>query len=210
MEKRVNYQKILQNELKKIEISGKKPTLLLHVCCGPCFLGAIPSLENHFDITILYNNSNIYPESEYLRRRDELFNYIQKVYPSYKIIEIPYDNTTYNKDLEQFKDEPEGQNRCRLCFRKRISLCAELADQGNYDYFSTVMSISRYKNSQDLNKIGEDLAKNLKHAKWLYADFKKNGGYEKSLVKIKECKMYFQQYCGCQFSYEKYIEKLKK
>jgi predicted adenine nucleotide alpha hydrolase (AANH) superfamily ATPase len=61
------------------------------------------------------------------------------------------------------------------------------------------MSISRFKNSQDLNKIGLELSEG-KNVKWLPSDFKKNGGYEKSLSIVREYKMYFQHYCGCKFS----------
>ena len=90
-------------------------------------------------------------------------------------------------------------DRCRLCFRKRLSQAIEYAEEHDFDFVGTVMSISRFKNSQDFNKIGFELSKDKK-AKWLPADFKKNGGYEKSLGIVRAFKMYFQYYCGCQFS----------
>ena len=72
------------------------------------------------------------------------------------------------------------------------------------------MTISRYKNAQDINKIGERLQNDYQPVKWLYADFKKNNGYEKSLEIIKEHEMYFQEYCGCKYSYAAYQEKHKQ
>ena len=78
-------------------------------------------------------------------------------------------------------------DRCRLCFRKRLSQAIEYAEEHDFDFVGTVMSISRFKNSQDFNKIGFELSKDKK-AKWLPADFKKNGGYEKSLGIVRAFK----------------------
>ena len=205
----VNYQKELQKVLENIKNSGKRPSLLIHACCGPCF--TIPHLElkDYFDITIIYNNSNIYPEEEYNRRLNELKRFISEVDPKIKVIEFPYDNLNYNKDLEEFGDMPEGRERCFKCYRKRLSFGYDYAEKNHYDYFATVMSISRYKNSQMLNKIGYELEKEHKHTKWLPADFKKNGGYEESLKIVREHEMYFQEYCGCIYSYNHFISKKK-
>ena len=115
------------------------------------------------------------------------------------MIEFDYDSVTYYKDLEPYADQREGMERCRICFRKRLGQAIELADERGYDYVGTVMSISRFKNSQDLNKIGFELSEG-KRVKWLPADFKKNGGYEKSLDIVRKYGLYFQHYCGCKFS----------
>ena len=56
-------------------------------------------IKDYFDITIIYNNSNIYPEAEYLRRKEELKRFLSEVDPDIKVIEIPYDNINYMKDL---------------------------------------------------------------------------------------------------------------
>lgn len=197
---KVNYNKEFEKELVSIRNSGRKPTLLLHACCGPCFTYPYELIKDYFDITIIYNNSNIYPEEEYIRRRDELKQYLKEISSDIKVIEFPYDNLNYNKDLEPYAEQREGMDRCRICFRKRLSQGFAYANEHNFDYFGTVMSISRFKNSQDLNSIGLDLQKDYPNTKWLPADFKKNGGYEKSLNIVREHKMYFQHYCGCKFS----------
>lgn len=209
MEKKINFQKELQKVLKNLENSNKKPKLLLHACCGPCFTIPFENLKNHFDITIIYNNSNIYPKEEHDRRLNELKKYVLDISSQIKIIEVDYDNTTYNIDLEQYANMPEGHERCRVCFRKRLMFGFQYAKENNFDYFGTVMTISRYKNAQDINQIGYALEKEFPSVKWLPADFKKNDGYEKSLIIIKEHEMYFQEYCGCKYSYQKYQEKLK-
>ena len=209
MENRKNYQKYLEIELENIKNSGKKPKLLLHACCGPCFTIPHEILKGHFDITILYNNSNIYPKEEHDRRYAELNRYIDEMGYGYPIIYIDYDNEKYNKDLEPYADLPEGHERCRVCFKKRLTQLFEIAEQKGFDYCGTVMSISRYKNAKDLNEIGEQLQAEHPGVKWLYADFKKKDGYEQSLIVIKEHDMYFQEYCGCIYSYKKWQEKNK-
>ena len=210
MENKINYQEKLQNLIKNLENSGKKPSLLLHACCGPCFTLPHEILREHFDITIIYNNSNIYPAEEYHRRLNELKRFISEVDPNIKLIEVEYDNTTYNKILEPYKDQPEGSIRCQKCFEARLEYGFRYASEHNFDYFGTVMTISRYKNSQVINRIGESLEQKYPNVKWLFADFKKNNGYEKSLKIVREHEMYFQEYCGCIYSYQKYLEKVKK
>ena len=210
MENNKNYQKFLQNELENLKNSGKKPKLLLHACCGPCFTIPYEIIKNYFDITILYNNSNIYPKQEHDRRLAELKKYLSDLGVKMDIIETEYDNEKYNLDLEPRKDDKEGHERCRICFRKRLKEGFEYASKNGFDYFGTVMTISRYKNAQDINKIGESLQKEYPTVKWLYADFKKNDGYEKSLIIIKEHEMYFQEYCGCIYSYNAYLSKNAK
>ena len=207
MENRKNYQKLLQKELENIKNSGKKPKLLLHACCGPCFTIPYEILKDYFEITIMYNNSNIYPQEEHNRRLNELKKYLQDLGSDIRVIEVPYDNETYNLDLEPRAIDKEGHERCRICFRKRLGAGFKYAAENGFEYYGTVMTISRYKNAQDINKIGEELQKSYPTIKWLYADFKKNDGYEKSLIIIKEHEMYFQEYCGCKYSYEAWLKK---
>jgi predicted adenine nucleotide alpha hydrolase (AANH) superfamily ATPase len=61
----VNYQKVLDETLKNVSASVTAPRLLLHSCCGPCSSYVLDYLSQYFDITVLYYNPNIWPESEY-------------------------------------------------------------------------------------------------------------------------------------------------
>ena len=206
MVRKINYQEQLKDLLCKINTQGPKPRLLLHACCGPCFTIPHEELKDYFDITIMYNNSNIYPEEEYYRRLNELKKYVSEVCPQVNIIEMPYDNATYNIDLEPMAEMKEGHERCRVCFRKRLSFGFKYAIEHDFDFFGTVMTISRYKNAQDINLIGYELEKELGgNTRWLPADFKKNNGYENSLIIIREHHMYFQEYCGCKYSLRKKV-----
>lgn len=207
MENKINYQKRLQITLENLKKEGKKPKLLLHACCGPCFTVPYEEIKDYFDITIIFNNSNIYPKEEHDRRLSEFKRYLKEIGANIELLEFPYDNENYNKDLEPRASDKEGHERCRICFRKRLGFGYQYAAEHGFDYFGTVMTISRYKNAQDINKIGYELEKNYPTVKWLPADFKKNNGYENSLLVIKEHELYFQEYCGCKYSFGVYKKK---
>ena len=157
----------------------------------------------------MFNNSNIYPKEEHDRRYKELIKFIENNYPGTKIIYEDYDPESYYKVVDEYGDMPEGHERCRACFKYRLNYGFKYASENGFDFFGTVMTISRYKNAQDINKIGAELEKKYPPTKWLFADFKKNNGYEDSLIIIKENEMYFQEYCGCKYSYNRYQEKHK-
>ena len=146
MAKKVNYQDILLQKLSELRENGQKPRLCLHACCGPCFTIPYEIIKDYFDITIIYNNSNIYPKEEHDRRLEEFKRYIKEIGAKLELVEFPYDNLTYNKDLEPRADDREGHERCRICFRKRLRQGFEYAKEHGFDYFGTVMTISRYKN----------------------------------------------------------------
>ena len=206
---KINYDLKLQEELKKIE--GTKPTLLLPVCCGPCSSNVLKELCEHFYITIYYSNSNIYPQSEYQRRFQELLYFIERFNEDYhqniQVIEDPYNHSEWMSHLYPLKEFPEGSIRCKLCYSLRMRKTFDYAKINHNDYWTTVLSISPHKNSQWINEIGDQWQR--ESPKFLYADFKKNNGYLKSTQMTKEYNMYRQNYCGCMFSYEEMLEREK-
>ncbi len=153
---KINYDLKLKEELEKIK--GTKPTLLLHVCCGPCSGNVLKEISEFFDITIYYSNSNIYPDTEYFRRFHELENFIQRFNQDFnqniQVVEKEYQPKEYLKDISQYKDEPEGGKRCYLCYSKRMKDAYDYASLHHFDYWSTVLSVSPHKNSQWINEIG--------------------------------------------------------
>ena len=174
--------------------------ILLHTCCGPCFTIPYEYLKDKFEITLFFNNSNIYPKEEHDRRLDELKKYIASLNTKINLIVQDYDYDNFVADFKGLENEREGQNRCFICYSKRLLQTFEYADKHGFDYVGSVMSISRYKNAQMLNKIGENLMKKYPKIKWFFADFKKENGYQKSLKIVSDFGMYKQDYCGCEFS----------
>ena len=111
-----------------------------------------------------------------------------------------YDNETYYNLLKHKADEKEGGQRCTMCFALRMKEAMQYASENDFDYMTTVMTISRHKDSVVLNKIGERLQKSHPNVKYFYSNFKKNDGYNKSIQISRNHNMYRQTYCGCQFS----------
>ena len=101
--------------------------------------------------------------------------------------------------MRTLEDCPEGGERCFVCYRLRLAEAAKLADELGCDYFTTTLSISPHKNAAKLNEIGEELA-GITKARHLPSDFKKRGGYKRSVELSAEHGMYRQDYCGCVFS----------
>ena len=213
MANKVNYYNKSLQIIENIADLPQKPKLLLHACCGPCSCFPLTFLCPIFDVTIYFNNSNIYPESEYRRRLEELkrlLGYYKRDFGfDVKIIETKYDNDSFNIDLEPYKDLPEGLERCFICFEKRMDDAFKYADEHGYDYFTTVMTISRQKNSQKLNEIGEKLSSKYKNTKYFYSDFKKKDGALLGIQLKNKYDLYQQLYCGCKYTYEKLQRKLE-
>lgn len=192
-----NYQK----HLKQIANIQNKPTLLIHICCGVCSVYPLQYLRKYFDITIFFSNSNIYPYEEFLNRLNALKQYLQLLNDdNIKLIIDNYDNETYMQDLKPFKNEPEGKNRCKLCYTKRMEATYRYASLNNYDYCTTVMSISNRKNADYINEIGQTLECKYPNVKYLYADFKKGDGITINEKMNKQLNLYHQNYCGCIYS----------
>ena len=198
------YQKSLQI-LNKIRKSPNfKPKLLFQVCCGPCSLYPLEMLCDTFDITVLYNNSNIFPFEEFDKRLIELRKIVDEL--NYKngknisIIVYEYNHEDYMKDLLPFKDQKEGGERCHICYRKRMEEAMKYAEENLYDYFTTSLTSSRQKSAYVINKIGEELSKTCKNTKFFYSDFKKKAWAEIGYATAKEKGIYLQEYCGCEYS----------
>ena len=193
-----NYSVKCENILNNLD---SKKKLLLHSCCGPCSSYVISYLTNYFDITILYYNPNIYPYDEYLKRKQEQIKLINEIDCSNNldIMDCDYDNDLYEKCIIGLENEPERGNRCMVCYNLRMEKTAKMAKECNYDYFCTTLSVSPYKNSEWINKIGEKL-QNKYNINWLFSDFKKKDGYKQSILLSKKYNLYRQDYCGCIYS----------
>lgn len=200
---RINWYRESLKQLDEIRKSGRKPRMLLHACCGPCAGWPLEFLHDTFELTILYNNSNIWPEKEYLRRRDELIRFVSDAgMKDIPVIVPPYDNEAYTRNyLAERKDDPEGWKRCFHCYEVRMKEAFRYAAENGFEYFTTVMTISRQKDSQVLNRIGLRLQEEFPSVHYFVSDFKKGGGQVRRDEIVREYDLYHQDYCGCVYSY---------
>ena len=196
-----NYQKDLEAILGRIEQEGRVPRLLIHSCCAPCSSYVLEYLSNWFSITVFYYNPNIYPQEEYFRRLREqegLLARMEFLHPVH-LVAGEYDTAAFYAVAKGLEQEPEGGERCFACYALRLRQAAALAAAQGFDYFTTTLSISPHKNAQKLHEIGLAAAQEY-GTNYLPSDFKKKGGYQRSIALSKEFGLYRQDYCGCIFS----------
>ena len=200
MEQKINY-RILQEKILKTHYAGKPPRLLLHSCCAPCSSAVLEYLSQYFSITVLYFNPNIYPEEEFLHRIAEQKRLIAELPCKNPVSfeEYGWQQERFYAAVKGLEDIREGGERCFACYRLRLEETARLAAEGGYDYFTTTLSVSPYKNAAKLNEIGEELAEKY-GVQHLPSDFKKKNGYKRSIELSQEYGLYRQDYCGCIFS----------
>lgn len=198
---RINYQKELDKLIDTIVKQRITPTLLLHSCCAPCSSYCLEYLSKYFSITVLYYNPNISPESEYFKRVSEQIRFINSLPAVNKIsyIEGAYNPELFYESVHGYENEPEGGERCSICYELRLREAARTAKEHGFDYFTTTLSISPLKDSERLNNIGAYLAKEY-NVQYLFSDFKKKDGYKRSIELSKEYNLYRQNFCGCIYS----------
>lgn len=239
---KINYQKELEKIITSIEEAQKtnegykKPSLLLHACCGPCSSYVIEYLSSIFDITIYYYNPNIHPKEEYFRRLEELQKFLERfpdaVKNQVKLLVDEYNPEDYFtatnvRSETELQTEPEKGERCRRCYEFRMKRAYEYACKNGFDWFTTTLSISPHKDSEKINIIGRELETNnmliteagkkltdgsriTSHTKFLPSDFKKKGGFLRSTQLSEEYGLWRQDYCGCVYSQKANVLKKKE
>ena len=180
--------------------------LLLHVCCGTCGSWVPKKLSHDYDVTLFYFNPNIHPEKEYQRRlagarmmADELgLELVEGEYDPKSWFEfvLRMGETPIRASLAQ---EPEGGQRCQLCFEHRLRATAEYAAANGYNCFATTLTVGRRKPASKINPIGLRIANEL-GIEFLDRNFKKAGGEDLSQIRARDLGVYRQEYCGCVYS----------
>lgn len=201
------------------------PKLMLHSCCAPCSSYVLEYLRRFFEITVFYYNPNISIDAEYRKRVTEqkrliaayndmiMEEHIQSntagscdncntaseaAHPI-DIIEGDYEPEEFFAEVKGLEECAEGGERCFKCYEMRLRKTSQMAKDNKADYFATTLTISPLKNAVKINEIGERIAKEC-GISWLPSDFKKKGGYQRSIELSKEYDLYRQNYCGCVYS----------
>ncbi|MBO5238135.1 MAG: epoxyqueuosine reductase QueH [Lachnospiraceae bacterium] len=201
MKNNVNFQQKLDEKLVEITSEQETPNLLLHACCAPCSSYVLEYLAQFFRITVFFYNPNISPQEEFDKRVLELERFITE-FPVVHPVQLEvgeYHPEVFLNMAKGLEQEPEGGSRCYRCYEQRLEETAKKCRKEGYDYFTTTLSISPYKNAQWLNEIGERMADRYGIA-YLVSDFKKKNGYRRSIELSQEYQLYRQDYCGCTYS----------
>jgi epoxyqueuosine reductase len=154
-------------------------------------------LLQDFAVTVYFDNPNIWPEEEFIKRAQEAEKYFKS--QSVEFVLVDQEHEDFKKLAKGLELEPEQGKRCKLCYHQRLKSAAEYAAKQGFEYFTTSLSISPYKNDKAIKNIGQALAKKY-NIKYLMDDFRLNDGYKKATEFAKQQGFYRQKYCGCEFS----------
>lgn len=201
---RINYQKQLEEVLKRMKEEGKRKRLLLHACCAPCSSYCLEYLREAFALTVFFYNPNLTEQEEYRRRVEEEKRLIalmngQEGSSQIEILEGRYEPERFLEVARGLETCKEGGERCVRCFALRLGETARVAAESGFDFFTTSLTISPLKNSALLNRIGAQEGERY-GVRFLPSDFKKNNGYLRSTQLSRLYDLYRQNYCGCIYS----------
>ncbi|MDD5726615.1 MAG: epoxyqueuosine reductase QueH [Patescibacteria group bacterium] len=174
------------------------PRLLLHACCGVCSSYVPEKLIPEFDVTIYFENSNLYPEQEFYRRQEAAQTMAQGF--GLPFITADYQSREWFRHVRGLAQEPEHGARCEKCIAFRLDRTMEYAKNNGFDWVATTLSVSRRKNVDQINRLGHQLAEQY-CLRFLGKDWKKENGEVISQERAKQAGIYRQDYCGCVYSY---------
>lgn len=190
-----NYDRLMQEQMKNIP---KGTPLLLHSCCAPCSSACLERLKEVFSITVLYYNPNIDDEAEYLKRKEEQIRFLRETGWA-DFLDCDHEAEKFAQMAKGMENEPERGARCYRCYALRLSKTAEIAKEKGFAYFATTLTLSPHKNADWLNEIGQNEGGRYE-VNYIFSDFKKQGGYYRSIDLSKEYNLYRQDFCGCKYS----------
>jgi predicted adenine nucleotide alpha hydrolase (AANH) superfamily ATPase len=174
-------------------IGNRKSSILLHTCCAPC---AAPSAERLVlegrEVILYFSNFNIHPEAEYLKRLETARKLAEKM--NLVIEEDQYDHEEWLRHVQGLENEPEKGTRCHKCFEFSLTRTNQMAERLGIEAFATTLTLSPHKVSRIIFEIGRQFPR------FVPIDFKKQGGFLRSIELSKEYDLYRQSYCGCEFS----------
>ncbi|MGE5425805.1 MAG: epoxyqueuosine reductase QueH [Bacillota bacterium] len=179
----------------------KRPRLLFHVCCAPCAsYSTLKKLLPRYRVTWYFLNSNLSSFLEYEARLKTAEKAARLL--GVELIAVPYDHEAWSEIVKGHEDDPERGDRCRICYRDRLSNAYKFAQDGGYEFFSTSLLVSPYKDDKAIREICRSLEKEG-GPKFHDEDFQADDGFHRSIAWAKEKGLYLQKYCGCEFSLRK-------
>lgn len=187
---------------KKQNTEELPSSVLLHCCCAPCSSAILEwMLQNGIRPTLFYCNPNIFPEEEYLIRKNELTRYAQKL--GLEVIDDDYDHEAWLRHIQGNEDQPERGHRCLLCFKMRLLRAAQVAAGRGTRHFATTLASSRWKSLDQIEEAGLWAAAQVEGTEFWARNWRKGGLQQRRNELLRENGFYNQLYCGCEFSMRK-------
>lgn len=204
--------------------------VLLHSCCAPCSAAILEWMgQNGYEPTILFYNPNIFPEEEYLKRKNEIARYAREI--GVAIVDLDKENTGGKDNAEVsaahvgaegrqgghedfwerlheqwlkctvgLENEPERGGRCLACFKHRLCTAASYAADHGFPLFTTTLASSRWKDIRQINEAGFYAEEHCGRGLTRFWDRNWRKGGLYERRNILARQFYNQQYCGCEFS----------
>jgi predicted adenine nucleotide alpha hydrolase (AANH) superfamily ATPase len=166
--------------------------ILLHICCAPCAIYPLKSLQKQdLDVMGYFYRYNIHPYTECLKRQEALEFYANKT-----DLRVIYQE---GYDLEGFIQNVvyRESDRCTYCYHERLRSTALVAKRGKFDYFTSTLLYSKFQKHDTIKSMGESIGNSV-GVKFYYQDFR--NGWKNGIEESKRIGLYRQQYCGCIYS----------
>ena len=180
-----------------MQLPGKK--ILLHACCAPCSSAIVEYMVlQGWQPVIFFSNANIFPEGEYVHRREECARYAREC--GLELVEDTYDHPAWRQCAAGLENEPERGARCLECFKYRLLRAARYAAENGFDTLTTTLASSRWKSLDQVNAAGEWACSQVDGVRWWPRNWRKGGLQERRNALIREKGFYNQLYCGCEYS----------
>lgn len=178
-------------------------TILVHICCSVdshYFLQKLRAEYPQAKLIGFFYDPNIHPYSEYYLRLLDVKRSCRQL--GIKLLEGPYDYSSWIESVRGLEDEPEKGARCSVCFDRRFEVSAKWAKEHGATHFTSTLLTSPKKSIAQLKMSGDALAKKF-HIGFLAPDYRQKSGTQEQNIIAKESKLYRQNYCGCMFGLAK-------
>lgn len=186
----------------QLQVPLNADKVLLHTCCAPCSSAIIECMMNQgITPVIYYCNPNIYPQEEYLIRKNECTRYAQAL--GLEVIDADYNHEQWLHQMQGLEHEPERGGRCLRCFKYRLLDTARYAHEHGFQVITTTLATSRWKSLEQINEAGMWATEQYPDVVFWEQNWRKGGLSERRAAIIREYQFYNQQYCGCEFSMRK-------
>ena len=181
-----------------LEVPVQATRILLHSCCAPCSGAVIECmLENRLEPTVFYFNPNIFPQTEYERRKAENIRFVESLHLPF--IDGDYDHEGWKVAVKGLENEPERGRRCLTCFRIRMAKTAQYAATEGFIVFATTLGASRWKDLEQIALAGHEAASVYPGLTFWAQNWRKGGLSDRRNELIRLHGFYNQSWCGCEY-----------